>query len=529
MAWFNVGHDWDGVSVRLHGDTLHDSHVAFICANNPADGTGTLNTGDAYFRVDLTQSVIGDYTEFKWKFATFSKSGTTFTVNDSESTWHVEQTDVAEWGGSSYWYYHASSASVNIDIDSGDYIGIIIERNTNDLGFRALCDGVNNASSEYAYESSTGSSPYSASIVQYNGGDAYDCLIDGICESGSGGSMDIPNTYGNSVDNSCNTYTSDISVPGWYNNYAYVYFNNIYTSPYRCDYDINLPWLEEKYGEVLEEGVTRVYRNPANMNECYSITFNSLFVSGSTKIVDSLTDCWYYDSYVGDVWVSADDGDDSALGRWASNPYKTITKGLSEVATGRNVFIEHGIYLGESGVSSISNECNLVPLADGFEWSPSEVVIVNSSGSNVGQLNKNDSVITFYKYSFIDTNSVFTADGRLLKVTSYLDPHEEYDTYRVVVFRDDGTNYVPVDYVSMPSTGRYSGLYSAFCDIDVQAGDMLGIALVSGGLNYFGYTTGTTNVKMISGDKSTTTTPKSSWSDEPNGHMRLVVSGIYIS
>jgi hypothetical protein len=493
-TYINVGRLWDGVEIKgsayydsSHNYPLNGSHCVIISTNNACSADGIVGAVEAWFKVHFYNNEY-DYTESKWhdvvinwKFATFTKSGNVFTQNDIQSSWGV--TTLSDIFLDGLFSINPSASGVSIDIDAGDYIGIILENDSAyaDMEFFPMFGGGSTEPGSYVYSSNGSSSPYTCSVHQFWDGSSSDMqegLVYGVVEIPDG---DLPNpNYNGQNPETCYTYTTDIDVPGWYNYYGYLRFDEILTSPYRATVDVKTPWLEEHHDQTMEEGVTYVFRNPINRSECYSVTLNSLFVSGSTQIVSDLTECYYYETENNERWVS-NDGSDSNSGKYHTQPFATVTKAITDISEGGLIHIKEGLY-GETGLSSISKSIQLSPENIYWEKDNCTVLLCESSTSTTtyGSLTSSQGFggsgvpdMTGFATSIPVTTSglITNISARVTVYTGTVDAivlRNTTGTTYEVVYREEFDTY---------NGGSSDEVATTTCSIPVESGDIVGVTI----------------------------------------------------
>lgn len=504
-----VGRLWNGTETKIsafydyqHNYPLNGDHCVIISTNNASSSNGSVVAAEAWFQIDYFNNTY-NYGESKWndivvnwKFATFSKSGDVFTQRDIMSSWATTTIDEHVFQSGLFWI-NPDVSGIYIDIQTGDYIGIVIENNSSgaDINVYPVMGGTYVESNSYIYSSDGSSSPYTCDIHNYWEGsiaDMQEGLVYGVIEIPDG-DLPAPNYTGQNPE-TCYTYTTDIDVPGWYNYYGYLRFDEILTSPYRATVDVKTPWLAEHHDQTMEEGVTYVFRNPVNRSECYSVTLDSLYKSGSTEIVSELTECYYYATEENERWVSDRWGSDSNAGTYSTQAYKTIGKAITEVGSGGLIHIQEGLYAGVTSVSSISKSLQFSPEDSNWNKGTCEVYITPENTSTIGQTSYDDNISPVGYDTIIDTSSAFTSSGRVVQFKAYIET--AYTTGyepNIIVVRDTGTYYMVVGVVDIEQDSSSDGWRYYLCDIEVQSGDMIGYTCSFS--RYYGTTSGTTKLK----------------------------------
>jgi hypothetical protein len=112
--------------------------------------------------------------------------------------------------------------------------------------------------------------------------------------------------------------------------------------------------------------------------------------------------------------------------------------------------------------------------------------------------------------TYIDLNNPITVDCKLIEVKVYWQYATVTAEAKLIIFRDNGTEYVPVAHFDFPAT-HDSGLSSYIIDIDVLENDLVAFY----GLNYNAVVAklDTGNSAGYGGDMSETTSLKSIWGD----------------
>jgi hypothetical protein len=110
--------------------------------------------------------------------------------------------------------------------------------------------------------------------------------------------------------------------------------------------------------------------------------------------------------------------------------------------------------------------------------------------------------------TYIDLNNPITMDCKLIEVNIYWQYSTTTADARMIIFRDNGTEYVPVAHFDFPAT-HDSGLASYTIDIDVLENDLVAFY----GLNYNSVPAklDSGSSTAYTGDVSETTTLKSAW------------------
>lgn len=538
-----VGRLWDGVETKGsayfdsgHHYPLDGDHCIIVSTNSACGNDGTVGAAEAWFELYYSNNTYNTGESkwndivVKWKFATFTKSGSTFTQKDIQASWSVVTIDDGVYDQGLF-SVNPNASGLSIDIDAGDYIGIVLENDSvaADVEFYPMFGGVSYESGSYVYSSEGSSSPYTCSVHQYWAGseatDMEEGLVYGVVEVPDG---DLPDpNYNGQNPETCYTHTDDISVPGWYNYYGYLRFDEILTSPYRATVDVKTPWLEEHHDQEMEEGETYVFRNPVNQAECYSVTLNSLFKSGSTEIVDSLTECYYYATALNERWVSAREGSDSNAGTYHTQAYKTISKAITEISSGGLIHVQEGLYDGETGIASITKSLQFSPETESWGRGNCEVYITPQTVSTIGQTSYDDYESAIGWVTVIDTDSVFTSAGRVVEFKAYLE--SAYSTGfqpTIIVVRDTGTYYKVIGIANVVQDGSSDGWRYYLCDIEVEAGDMIGYTCSFS--RYYGTTSGTNKLKKgdVHLDTVNELSAKTNFSDHSSFYRLPIIASV---
>lgn len=483
-----VGRLWNGVESKLttfnSGNyALYDldaSHCVIISTNTPAETAGAITAAEAWFTIYNPNGPLYDEISVKWKFATFSKSGNVFTQRDIQATWGESVID----NPMAVAYYHVNPdvTGVDIDIKVGDYIGIVLERQESDTHIYPEFCGVDAGNDVYVSEGST--SPYTCSIAQDINGDITEAFVYGI-NSIPDGDLPTPNFYGEPVPNACQTYTTTIEAPGWYNGYAYLGLTDVNASPRYITVNLKLPWLQEIFGYDMDEGETYTFRNPIDQSECYSITFNSIFWFSGYEGVSSLTECWFYQTANNERWVSMA-GSDSNTGMHSTLPFATVTKAITDISDGGLIHIQEGFYGNETGISSITKQLLLSPENGAFARESCSVTLSEQAfSSTVYGITTDSGTAGGYSSPFIKILSSYPIPAGGGIVTMVRARCSGTGAINVIILRPQGSGYYVVYNEAFQYQTDRDGISVSTMDVLVEEGDLVGLYFtVDGWLEY---------------------------------------------
>lgn len=136
-------------------------------------------------------------------------------------------------------------------------------------------------------------------------------------------------------------------------------------------------------------------------------------------------------------------------------------------------------------------------------------------------------------YTYLNSNNTIDANGTITHWCFHSWLPNGNNSVKLKIFRINGSNY---DYIGESATvvPTATGIWDDACNISVQAGDLVGVAVITNSSpsgNPVSADGGANNFKYISGD-ITTNTAQTSWSDGSAGqiivHVDSTTSVIYV-
>ena len=411
----------------------------FINPNNVSSGNVNLSILEAVVKIeDITA---------EWKFGTFTLSSLvefpTWVLTNSTG-WTANTTTAAQ---------KIAVTGASLPIAVGEYIGFIVHAND----------------SEYTYIAYTGS-----------GTDSYvdtknaSYITTGTASRKAIGAIDVYGKYEYNHSNSdpipqTSQSTGEVDKGDVYTGYGAIQLTDIQcTGTHKALFNLQTPWGDTHNSNILASGesVTKS-RAISGGTEYYKITVSNIdCINGDV----TFTEQWWSDD--GSRYVKTV-GSDSALGTTWGVAWKTMGYGFQNIPSGKDLYVEQGLY-GSETLSNINppQTMSMYIQPSGHTEAKCKVAVCNTDTFDDGNF-LTTVAGTSRGVTHIWADVPISFDGTL-HFFDFKTTNADAGSIKIKVFRDDGTNYVYIGESPLYYTNAIDTFYNAQCDINVQAGDLIG-------------------------------------------------------